>query len=159
MSGFDMNNVNLSGNLTRDPELRSTNSGTSVCKLGIAWNKRIKNNSTGEWDEQAHYFDITLWSGMAEWAANNLSKGDKVVISGELRWRQWEVEGGGKRSAVDINAFTLIPVGRRDGSGGGNGGGQEQPVAAPTPGDPLSGTTGPPPGGNTPPPAEDDIPF
>jgi single-strand DNA-binding protein len=118
MSGFTINTVTISGNLTRDPELRSTSGGTSVCKLRIASNERYK-DSTGEWADRPNYFDVTIWKGMGEWVGNNLHKGDQVVVEGRLRWHEWEAEGG-KRQAVDITANSVVPV-TRDGSGSGSG--------------------------------------
>ena len=89
MSGFDINTVTVSGNLTRDPELRNLPSGQAVCSLRIAHNERFK-DASGEWADRAAYFDVTIWSGLGEWMGRNLTKGQKVVVSGRLRWREWE---------------------------------------------------------------------
>ena len=110
MSGFDLNTVTISGNLTRAPELRHTTGGTAVCSLRIAHNERFK-DASGEWADRAAFFDVTVWSGLGEWVSRNLDKGDKVVIGGRLRWREWG-EGDAKRQAVDITADTVIPVPR-----------------------------------------------
>jgi single-strand DNA-binding protein len=170
MSGFTINNVNLSGNLTRDPELRSTQSGTSVCSLRIASNDRFKSLS-GEWEDRPNYFSITVWKGMGEWVANNLHKGDAVVVSGRLTWREWTAQDGGKREAVEITADSVVPV-PRDGDGGGGGsrdGGsgfaQHTDVPADAadfaPASPSRGSSLPPrgSGGSPPLPVDDDIPF
>lgn len=115
MSGFVINSVVLSGNLTRDPELRHTTSGTAVCGLRIASNERYKDQSTGEWMERPQFFDVTIWKGMGEWVASNVRKGDQIVVEGRLRWREYETDGN-KRQAVDITANSVIPVRSRDGS-------------------------------------------
>jgi single-strand DNA-binding protein len=116
--------VVITGNLTRDPELRSTPGGTSVCKLRVAVNSRRKNGQTGEWEDKPNYFDVTVWGAQGENCANYLSKGRPVAIEGRLEWREWEAkEGGGKRQAVEIIANSVQFLGSRDGSGGGNGNG------------------------------------
>ena len=121
MPGFTINTVTLSGNLTRDPEHRTTTGGTSVVKLRIASNERYKNQTTGEWDDRPGYYDITIWKGMADWVASNIKKGDQVVVEGRLRWREWETDEGQKRQAVDITANSIVPV-TRDGKGSGGSG-------------------------------------
>jgi single-strand DNA-binding protein len=124
MPGFTMNTVCLSGNLTADPELRHLPSGTALCKLRVAVNERVK-DGTGEWSDRAMYFDVTVWSGIGEWVAGNLSKGDGIAVQGRLQWREWEKDGV-KRQAVDIVAESIVPVprGERQTSGG------RQPAAA-----------------------------
>jgi len=112
MSGFDINTVTISGNLTRDPELRNLPSGNSVCNLRIAHNERFK-GADGEWADRPQYFDVTVWSGFGEYLAKNLVKGEKVVVSGRLKWREFEVDGN-KRQAVDITADSVVPVPRSD---------------------------------------------
>jgi single-strand DNA-binding protein len=109
-SAFDLNTVTISGNLTRDPELRSLPSGNSVCNIRIAHNERFK-GSDGQWADRPQYFDVTVWSGLGEYIAKNLTKGEKVVVQGRLKWREFEVDGN-KRQAVDITADTVIPVPR-----------------------------------------------
>ncbi|MBA3747009.1 MAG: single-stranded DNA-binding protein [Solirubrobacterales bacterium] len=121
MSGFDINTVTVSGNLTRDPEVRNIpGSGTAVCSLRIAHNERYK-DASGEWADRAAYFDVTVWSGLGEWMGRNLHKGQKVVVSGRLKWREWETEGQ-KRQAVDIVADSVVPVVREGAGGGGSNG-------------------------------------
>jgi single-strand DNA-binding protein len=117
---MNINRVVLTGNLTRDPELRSTGSGFSVCKLGIAVNGRRKNNSTGEWEEKAHFFRVTVFGAQGENCAQYLKKGRAVAIDGRLEWSQWEVEGQ-KRESIDIIAETVQFLGGRDDAGNGNG--------------------------------------
>ena len=107
MSGFDINQLTITGNLTRDPELRSTRSDDSVCSIRIAHNERRK--VSGEWKDVAQYFDVTIWKGMGEYVARELAKGDKVVIAGRLQWREYEKDGN-KRQAIDIVANSVVPV-------------------------------------------------
>ena len=122
MSGFTINQVSISGNLTRDPELRSLPSGVAVCSLRIASNERYKDSTTNEWSDRAGYYSVSVWKGMGEWMAANLHKGDQVVVSGRLRWREWQDKDGNKRESVDISADSVVPV-TRDGGGGGSSSG------------------------------------
>ena len=87
---MSINSVNISGNLTRDPELRQTAGGMSVLSFGIAVNDRRKNNSTGEWEDYANFVDCTMFGARADGLANVLTKGQKVVINGKLRWSSWQ---------------------------------------------------------------------
>ena len=119
MAGFSINTVVISGNLTRDPEMRSLpNGGPTVCELGVAVNERIKNQHTGEWEDRPNYFDVTVWSGMGEWAGRSLHKGAGVVIEGRLRYESWETDGQ-KRSKVKIVANSIVPRDRGNEGGGG----------------------------------------
>ena len=110
MSGFSINSVTISGNLTRDPELRRLDSGQAVCSLRIAHNER-RRDGAGDWFDVTHYFDVTIWSGLGEWIADNVTKGQQVVVAGRLRWREYKVDGA-KRQAVDITADSIVPVAR-----------------------------------------------
>ncbi len=126
MAASNINVVVITGNLTRDPELRSLPSGTSVCELRVAVNSRRKDGSTGEWVDKPNYFDVTVWGAQGENCANYLSKGRPVAIEGRLDWREWEAKDGSKRQSVQIIANSVQFLGSRDGggnSGGGNGNG------------------------------------
>ena len=109
----NINRVVLVGNLTRDPELRHTSSGTSVCKLRIAVNTRQKDPATGQWGDKPNYFDVTVWGNQAESCAQYLSRGRPVGIDGRLDWREWEAQDGTKRQAVEIIADTVQFLGGR----------------------------------------------
>jgi single-strand DNA-binding protein len=111
----------ITGNLTRDPELRSTPGGTAVCKLRVAVNSSRKDGQTGEWIDKPNYFDVTVWGAQGENCANYLSKGRPVAVSGRLDWREWEAQDGSKRQAVEIIANSVQFLGSRDGGGNGNG--------------------------------------
>jgi len=98
---MSINRVIISGNLTRDPELRSTASGLPVLGFGVAVNDRRKNQQTGEWEDYPNFIDCTIFGARAESLSKFLSKGAKVAIEGKLRWSQWEREGQ-KRSKIEV---------------------------------------------------------
>src|SRR5256885_13379205 len=100
MAATNINRVIITGNLTRDPELRSLPSGMSVCSLRVAVNTRRKDNQSGEWVDKANYFDVTIWGRQGENAAQYLSKGRPVAIDGRLEWRGAHVEDRQKRPAL-----------------------------------------------------------
>jgi single-strand DNA-binding protein len=115
----NINRVVLVGNLTRDPELRHTPSGTAVCSLRLAVNSRRKDASTGEWGEKPNYFDITVWGNQGESCAQYLAKGRPVAVDGRLDWREYEAKDGSKRQAIEIIADSVQFLGGRgDGEGG-----------------------------------------
>ena len=103
----NINRVVITGNLTADPELRALPSGNSVCTLRVACNTRRKNGTTGEWEDKPNYFNVTVWGGQGENAAQYLAKGRPVAIDGRLEWREWDVQDGGKRQAVEIIADSV----------------------------------------------------
>jgi single-strand DNA-binding protein len=112
MSATNINRVVLTGNLTRDPELRSTPSGVSVCSLRVACNTRRK-NSAGEWADKPNYFDVTVWGAQGANCARHLAKGRPVAIDGRLEWREYDTDNG-KRQAIDIIADAVQFLGSRD---------------------------------------------
>ena len=107
--------VVISGNLTRDPELRATAGGTSVLKMGVAVNDRRKNQQTGEWEDVPNFIDVTVFGARAEALSRFLSKGSKVAIEGKLRWSQWESQAGEKRSKLEVIADEVEFLSSRDG--------------------------------------------
>jgi len=114
-SGGPMNDLNTAcviGRLTRDPELRATPSGTSVCALRIAVNESVK-DASGTWSDRASFFNVDVFGGQAEFCAQYLAKGRQVAVHGRLRWREWEGEGG-KREAVSIVADRVQFIGPRE---------------------------------------------
>jgi single-strand DNA-binding protein len=102
------NTVTFIGNLTRDPELRFTTSGTAVCSFGLALNKRIKTD-TGWEDGDPSFVSITAWRQRGENAAASLAKGQRVVVTGEIKTRTYETDEGEKRSAFDVQAHDIGP--------------------------------------------------
>jgi single-strand DNA-binding protein len=142
----NINRVVLVGNLTRDPEVRQTPSGTSVCSLRIAVNSRRRDES-GQWADKPNYFSISVFGNQAESCAQYLSKGRPVAIDGRLDWREWQTQDGQKREAVEIVAESVQFLGSRGDSEFGGGGNQFVPAGASTSADAdFQGT-------------DDDIPF
>jgi single-strand DNA-binding protein len=117
---MNINRVVLTGNLTRDPDVRSTPNGLSICKLGVACNTRKKNSATGAWEEKPNFFRVTVFGAQAENCGQYLRKGRPVAIDGRLEWSQYEVEGQ-KRESIDIIADSVQFLGGRDDAGNGNG--------------------------------------
>lgn len=123
MAASNLNVVVITGNLTRDPELRSTAGGTQVCKMRVAVNSRRKDGASGEWVDNPNYFDVTVFGAQGENCATYLSKGRPVAVQGRLEWSEWEAkDGSGKRNKVEIIANSVQFLGSRDGSGGGGNG-------------------------------------
>jgi len=120
VAATNINRVVMTGNLTRDPELRSLPSGMSVCSLRIACNTRRK-GAGGEWEDKPNYFDVTVWGAQGENCSRYLSKGRPVAIDGRLEWREWEAQDGTKRQATEIVADSVQFLGGRDDAGSGNG--------------------------------------
>ncbi len=116
------NRVVLVGNLTRDPELRSIQSGTSVMDVGLAVNERRKEQS-GNWVEDTNFFDVTVWGRNAEVLHEYARKGSSILVEGRLKQDTWEQEGQ-KRSKVKIIAERIVLLGSR--SGGSDGGSDYQ---------------------------------
>jgi len=118
---MNINRVVLTGNLTRDPELRSTGGGLSVCKLRVAVNTRRKNSETGNWDEKPNYFSVTVFGRQADSCGQYLRKGRPIAIDGRLEWSEYTNNEGQKRESVDIIADSVQFLGGREDSGNGNG--------------------------------------
>ena len=133
------NSVTITGNATREPELRFTPSGQAVASFGMAVNRRWQNRQTQEWEESVSFFDVTAWAQLAENAAESVAKGTRVTVTGRLDQRSWENQEGEKRSKVEVVADdvavslrwataevtrNLEPDGGRGGSGGSASAGQ-----------------------------------
>jgi single-strand DNA-binding protein len=114
------NQVILMGNLTRDPELRTTPNGQSVCSFSLALNRSYK-GADGNWQEATDYIDVVAWGPLGERVAQYLTKGRPALVNGRLQSRSWEQEGQ-KRSKVEVVAQDVTFLGGRD--GGGNSGGE-----------------------------------
>ena len=141
------NSITLVGNITRDPELRFTNTGQANVTFGLAVNRRWQNRQTQEWEEATSFFDIVCWREMAENVSESLTRGSRVIVNGRLDKRSWETEDGERRSKVEIVADEIGPSLRwataavtkneRRGPGefsrGGGGGGNRQATPAPQP--------------------------
>jgi single-strand DNA-binding protein len=109
------NQVTLMGNLTRDPELRTTPNGASVCGFSLALNRSYK-NSEGNWQEATDYIDIVAWGPLGERVAQYLTKGRPALVSGRLQSRSWEQDGN-KRSKVEVVANDVTFLGGPGGGG------------------------------------------
>ncbi len=103
------NNISVVGNITRDPELRFTPTGQATATFGLAVNRRWQNRQTQEWEEATSFFDVVCWREMAENAAESLSRGSRVIVTGRLEQRSWETQDGDKRSKVEIVADEIGP--------------------------------------------------
>ncbi len=146
---MDINHVVLVGRLTRDAELRYTNSGSAVANFSLAINTRRRRDD--QWVDEAHFFDCVVWGRTAEAVSQYLTKGKQVGVAGELRQNRWEQEGQ-RRSKVEIAVRNLQLLGSRgDGMGGG------PPPSAEAPSDAPGDRMGPDPGPSRD--FEDDIPF
>lgn len=108
----NINRVTLTGNLTRDPELRSTAGGMAVLKLSLAVNDRRKVD--GEWTDVANFFDVIVFGTRAESLTQYLAKGRKIAVDGRLRWSQWQTDDGGKRSKVEVVADDIELLSYKD---------------------------------------------
>ena len=126
---MSINRVCISGNLTRDPELRSTAGGTSVMGFGVAVNERRKNNQTGEWEDYPNFVDCTLFGKRAEALERYLRKGTKVAIEGRLHYSSWESDGQ-KRSKLDVTVDEIEFMAPREDGGGGRPYGSARPPQA-----------------------------
>lgn len=135
---MSINRVIISGNLTRDPELRQTAGGMPVLGFGVAVNDRRKNSQTGEWEDYPNFVDCTMFGTRAQAVAKYLSRGSKVSIEGKLRWSQWERDGQ-KRSKLEVIVDEIEFMSSRNNAGDsgsygdnyGNNGGYAGGYAAP----------------------------
>jgi single-strand DNA-binding protein len=103
------NTITLVGNVTRDPELRFTNTGQATANFGIAVNRRWQHRQSGEWEEAVSFFNIVCWREMAENAAESLSRGSRIVVTGRLEQRSYQTQDGEKKSVVEVVADEIGP--------------------------------------------------
>ena len=111
---MSINRVIISGNLTRDSELRSTASGMAVLSFGVAVNDRRRNPQTDQWEDYPNFIDCTVFGNRATGLADILKKGMKVAIDGRLRYSTWETQDGQKRSKIEVIADNVDFMSRRD---------------------------------------------
>lgn len=124
MAASNINRVVITGNLTKDPELRSSSGGMAICGLRVAVNTRRKDDN-GEWGEKPNYFSVTVFGRQGETAAQYLSKGRGVAVDGRLSWREYQDKEGNKREAIEIIADSVQFLSGPDGGGSGGGGSSE----------------------------------
>lgn len=156
--------MNITGNLTRDPELKATQGGTQVLRLGVAVNDRRRNPQTGNWEDYPNFIDCVMFGTRAEAISRYLTKGTKVAIEGRLRYSSWERDGQ-KRSKIEVVVDEIEFMSSRN-SGGDQGyaqqGGYASSAPAPQPAAPYQASTPAPVPVQTPPAADvydEDIPF
>lgn len=154
------NTVTLVGNITRDPELRFTPNGQANATFGLAVNRRYQDRQ-GEWQESTSFFDVVCWREMAENAAESLTKGARIIVTGRLEQRSWESQEGEKRSKIEVIADEIGPslrwanaaITRNErrspadapaGGGAGGGGGGYNTRPAPAPAAPPAAPSAPP---------------
>lgn len=118
---MDLNKVMIIGRLTRDPELRQTPNGASVCQIGLATNYVYTNQQTGQKVEQVEYHNVVMWRKLAEIANQYLKKGRRIYVEGRLVTRSWDAQDGSKRSRTEIVADNMIMLDGGQGGAGGNG--------------------------------------
>jgi len=124
------NQMTITGTLVDDPELKYTPNGAAVANMRLAWNRKAKNDTTGQWEDvETGFFSVTAWRSLAENAAESLTRGMRVIVVGRLQQRSWETPEGDKRSVVEIVADEIGPslrwatarVEKRSGGSGGGG--------------------------------------
>ena len=98
-----MNTVTIAGNLTRDPELRFLDGGAATASFSVAVSRRWFDKNSNDWTEATSFFDVVAWRTLADNVAENLKKGDRVIVTGRLEQRSWEKDGE-KRSKVELVA-------------------------------------------------------
>lgn len=128
---MDLNKVMIIGRLTRDPELRTTPGGASVCQLGLATNFVYTNQQTGQKVEQVEYHNVVLWRKLAEIAAQYLKKGRRVYIEGRLQTRNWDGNDGQKKNRTEIIADNMIMLDSGTGAGTSSASAPQTPAATP----------------------------
>lgn len=142
-----VNKVILIGNLGSDPELRSTQSGTSVATLSVATSRKWKNKD-GQMQDETEWHRVIVWAQSAEFCANYLSKGSKIFVEGRLQTRKWQDQSGNDKYTTEIIATTVQNLTPKGGEGGGGGSYDEPPL----PPEPFGGGMG---GSGT----GEDVPF
>lgn len=131
---MSINKVLISGNLTREPELRATPGGMEVLQFGIAVNDRRKNNQTGQWEDYPNFVDCVMFGKRAASLSQYLHKGSKVAIEGKLRWSSWEDRnGGGKRSKLEVVVDEIELMSQQQGGYQQQGYQQQRPQQQPQP--------------------------
>ena len=135
---MSINRVNISGNLTRDPELRVTNGGTQILSFGVAVNDRRRNQQTGEWEDYPNFVDCVVFGARAEPLSRFLSKGSKVAVEGKLRYSSWETKDGQRRSKLEVVVDEVEFLSSRNQPSGGQAYQPQPQAAAPGYGAPVA---------------------
>lgn len=117
---MDLCRLMLTCRLTKDPELRSTPSGVSVCNMRVAYSTRRK-DSSGNWGDKSNYLDVTVWGNQGDRCAQYLGKGRRIAVDGRLEWREWTAQDGTKRQAYDLIADSVIFLDFKEDNDNGSG--------------------------------------
>jgi single-strand DNA-binding protein len=140
---FEINQVQVSGRLGTDPELRQAGQN-QLCNFRLANEERWFNKQLNDWESRTNWFTIEIWGGVGQWVANNIRKGDSIAVSGNLRHEEWDAQdGSGKRSAVKIVARSIFP-GRPSQQNGGAPAQQQQAAQGFQPRSDVPSDMGPP---------------
>lgn len=125
-----LNEVQLVGRLTRDPELKFTTAGTALCRFDLAVNRRYKDTKTGEWKDDTSFIPIVVWRDAAQRCGDRLKKGSPAYVEGRLKSRAWETKDGQKRTGLEVEARAVQFLEKSEGGmGGGAPSGDEEPAA------------------------------
>ncbi len=125
---MSINRVTLTGNLTKDAEMRQSSGGMPIVKMRLAVNDRRKNSKTDQWEDAPNFIDVTMFGSRGEAVSRFLTKGKAVAIDGKLRWSEWENQAGEKRSKLEVIVDDLELLGGR-GDAPAPSGGQEPQFA------------------------------
>lgn len=118
---YSLNRAQIIGNLTRDPELRTTTSGQSVVNFGVATN-RAYTDKAGQKVDTAEFHNVVAWGKLADICSQYLGKGRKVFVEGRLQTREWEGQDGSKKRTTEIVADNMIMLDRSGAPAGGAAG-------------------------------------
>jgi single-strand DNA-binding protein len=165
----NLNKVFLMGNLTRDPEIRYTQTGTAVTRIGLAVNRRIRDAATNQWRDEAEFINVTMFGRRGEVISEYFRKGDPIFIEGRLHYRSWETQAGERRSMLDVVAENFEFLSGRGGGAQGAPGGpppsrapraepRPAPAFASQPAAPPSPASAPPQDSRQEPPLEEEAP-
>lgn len=133
---MSINRVFISGNLTRDAELRQTSGGMQVLRFGVAVNDRAKNQQTGQWEDRPNFVDCVAFGARAEGLARVLRKGMRVAVDGQLRYSSWQAQDGSRRSKLEVVANGVeLPPRQGDGQGAPSAASSPRPSAPSAGGD------------------------
>ena len=132
---MDLNRAQIIGNITRDPDSRTTPTGQHVCSFGVATNMQWTDQQ-GQKQQRAEFHNVVAWGKLAEICGQYLTKGRRVFLEGRLQTREWEAQDGAKRTRTEIIAENMIMLDRAPAGGGGSAhpATPNEPTIVPTPG-------------------------
>lgn len=117
---MDLNRITIIGNMTRDPEVRTTPNGKSVASFSVATN-RYWTDQNGQKQKEVEYHNVVLWTKLADVAGQYLHKGNKIYVEGRVRTREWTAQDGTKRTRTEIIGENMIMLGTRPAGAGSAG--------------------------------------